>query len=46
MKQDRILKRLGKALDRAIAARIPTDQDAWVRRWSSAYRREIYRVSH
>jgi hypothetical protein len=44
-KYHRLLKRLSKALDRAIFLKIPTDSDKWCRVWSMAYKREIYRNS-
>jgi DNA topoisomerase VI subunit A len=44
-KVDRVLKKLNKALDRAIAAKTPTDTDPWCLKWSQAYRREVYRLS-
>jgi hypothetical protein len=40
-KSDRILKRVSKALDRAIFRKIPTDKDDWCRVWSMAYQRQI-----
>lgn len=44
-RSERLLKRLSKAIDRAIAGKTSTDVDQWCRRWSRAYRREIYRLS-
>jgi hypothetical protein len=40
---ERILKRLSRAIDRALAARVDTGLDRWCLAWSRAYRRELAR---
>ena len=39
-RRERLLKRLSRAIDRAIAARLMTHMDAWCQRWANAYKRE------
>jgi hypothetical protein len=45
-KQDRILKRISKALDRAIKTQTPTHLCPWCVRWSNAYKRELDWQAH
>jgi len=45
MKRNVIIKRLGKAIDRAVAAQRPVDRDTGVNYWINAFKLEVDRLN-